>query len=396
MLIDIPERPVWFFEDDAQPVRDILRWFLQQLKKQPFDQRSRLLNRKLTPKNCPQLFDYANPEKIAFLESLVGLLAKPPFKIWQIKKYTGFLVHSGSDDFYNLTLSFDAESLLRLWLNDPLLDPLTHQWRLVVDETSWLNSRQQLLLKQLGYPGVFTPQQIMESLYNIQELLDKPEQDKYTLRQLSGEFFWGVSKYLERNSRYQWLNGIFPALETIINVRPILLNVHLSSFAESILIVENQDTFFWLSETNDPRVEKFHIVYGKGFNVAAQRVRQPDGVNFLYSGNFSLARTFESLWLDATNVVNFYFWGDLDYSGMSILKALKQSFLNIVAWQLGYAPMIDILTNGGGHLPEHSSKTGQHFSGVTGCEFADKKLIPAIKLHQRFLDQESIRRLEVD
>ncbi|MCW5573268.1 MAG: hypothetical protein KIT37_09580 [Steroidobacteraceae bacterium] len=82
------------------------------------------------------------------------------------------------------------------------------------------------------------------------------------------------------------------------------------------------------------------------------------------------------------------FYGDLDFSGLSILARLRGSFENTVAWQAGYDPMLAILENGGGHLPEAAKKGAQRDPLRTGCMYADDVLLPALRREGRFVDQE--------
>lgn len=82
------------------------------------------------------------------------------------------------------------------------------------------------------------------------------------------------------------------------------------------------------------------------------------------------------------------FWGDLDWSGMQILASLRTSFPEAVAWEPGYRALLNVLEEGGGHLPAVADKTGQRVFASTGCSFADATLLPALARAGRFVDQE--------
>jgi hypothetical protein len=84
-----------------------------------------------------------------------------------------------------------------------------------------------------------------------------------------------------------------------------------------------------------------------------------------------------------------YFWGDLDYAGMAILKELRVIFPNVRAWQPGYARLLARLSSDEAHTPEEAAKTGQSDPGATGCAYADTVLLPGIRAQSRFVDQES-------
>ena len=85
-----------------------------------------------------------------------------------------------------------------------------------------------------------------------------------------------------------------------------------------------------------------------------------------------------------------YFWGDLDFAGIGILKALRHSLPGLSAWQPGYHPMLAMLENGEGHTAQQARKTGQTDPVATGCPLCDRVLLPALRQSQRFIDQESV------
>jgi hypothetical protein len=68
------------------------------------------------------------------------------------------------------------------------------------------------------------------------------------------------------------------------------------------------------------------------------------------------------------------FFGDLDYSGMVILKSLRQSWPQLTAWEPGYAQLLSLLQAGRGHPPETADKTEQKDPGSTGCTYAYEQL----------------------
>lgn len=83
-----------------------------------------------------------------------------------------------------------------------------------------------------------------------------------------------------------------------------------------------------------------------------------------------------------------HFWGDLDYAGIAILKALRLRFPGIEAWQPGYALMLKQLA--GGHRAGDTGKQEQVDPGGSGCPYADRQLLPAMRQQGRFLDQERV------
>ena len=87
-----------------------------------------------------------------------------------------------------------------------------------------------------------------------------------------------------------------------------------------------------------------------------------------------------------------YFWGDLDYSGIGILYALKSNFPHIEAWRAGYEAMKKIISSGEGHTPESTKKGNQTRPSVPLCDKYERGLIVNMEdsngIH--FLDQEAI------
>ncbi|MBT3206544.1 MAG: hypothetical protein HN349_19675 [Gammaproteobacteria bacterium] len=116
-------------------------------------------------------------------------------------------------------------------------------------------------------------------------------------------------------------------------------------------------------------------------------------VSLHYNGSYdeSLKSIFESWWFEeGAPVCPVWFWGDLDYSGMAILKVLRQRFENVQAWPEGYAPLFQLLEDGGGHAPDSADKSDQVDPVFTGCLYADNKLLPAIRHYGKFVDQEIV------
>jgi len=76
---------------------------------------------------------------------------------------------------------------------------------------------------------------------------------------------------------------------------------------------------------------------------------------------------------------------------MRILAAMRTSFSDLIAWQTGYAAMLQALQDGHGHSPEAAEKQGQKILADTGCAYADGYLVPALRGTGRFVDQELFR-----
>ncbi|UVJ41747.1 DUF2220 domain-containing protein [Pseudomonas sp. LS1212] len=93
-----------------------------------------------------------------------------------------------------------------------------------------------------------------------------------------------------------------------------------------------------------PRVGHYRlaIAHVSGFKGSAGRLRQ-EGTSSLFFSNLGSLGTQQtdrfSRWLYAQETGTSYFWGDLDWAGLSILSALRASFPGNTVWQPGYQPM---------------------------------------------------------
>ena len=90
-----------------------------------------------------------------------------------------------------------------------------------------------------------------------------------------------------------------------------------------------------------------------------------------------LASRFDAWWYDGeTGFGPAWFWGDLDFAGMQILKSLRSRFENLEAWPVGYEPPRAQLEVGGGHGTRANDSKGQIDPILTGCAYADSELLP--------------------
>lgn len=215
------------------------------------------------------------------------------------------------------------------------------------------------------------------------------------LREVSTQLFWGMSKVLDKRQ------GLVAALlgmdECPFPDSPIHLQVHLPIGGYSaILFIENLMSFEQACRSVNEVFSGLAIVYASGYKGSAKRLRMVGGCSLYYAGTGELGiemrRRFEQ-WLfgELTPQLPVYFWGDLDFSGMRILAAMRSSFPSLSAWETGYSMMLKELSEGKGHSPEAAEKAGQKSIDATGCLYADQQLIPALKSQGRFVDQEFFR-----
>lgn len=79
-------------------------------------------------------------------------------------------------------------------------------------------------------------------------------------------------------------------------------------------------------------------------------------------------------------------YGDLDFTGLTILTQLRASLPACGAWRPGYEALRARLHTG--HAPDEADKERQQDPGVTGCAYADEVLLPALRNAKRCVDQE--------
>lgn len=230
--------------------------------------------------------------------------------------------------------------------------------------------------------------EVVDRLNGLPALAGKPMQ----LREVSAQLFWGMSKVLDKRQ------GLVAALlgvdECPFPESPIQLQVFLPPGGRrGVLFIENLNSFERANRSTSSAFDGLALVYASGFKGSAQRLRTPDGCSLFYAarGGISqnLRENFEA-WLFGKGSTPAFFWGDLDWSGMRILSAMRTSFAGLTAWEPGYSLMLATLTEGGGHSPEAADKQGQKALGATGCAYADAHLLPALLAHGRFVDQEQI------
>jgi len=174
---------------------------------------------------------------------------------------------------------------------------------------------------------------------------------------------------------------------------PIQLHVYLpSDDFDGVLFIENLATFERATREEGDRFKRLAIVYAAGFKASAKRLRVPQCVSLYFAERGSLASAArEKLrdWLFNGLPVSTWFWGDLDYAGMEILKALRGLFAGLQSWEPGYGPLVEALRAGHGHSASEAGKAAQKPIDITGCPYADAELLPLIREVGRFVDQEA-------
>lgn len=201
-------------------------------------------------------------------------------------------------------------------------------------------------------------------------------------RSASAQCFAGDSKFLDGREMLLARAG-----QSKLRPSPLLVNAWLPSSLKSALFVENLDTFSLLCGRDDFERDGMAVVYAKGFAASAERMLDPKGRIAFVSGAAGQAQALEGL-LNGEPLPS-YFFGDLDWAGLSIFEALKKNFPRLEMWAEGCACLIAELNAGGGHLPSEAKKMGQ--TPISPALLTDPLAVEMALLIARtgrFLDQE--------
>lgn len=276
-----------------------------------------------------------------------------------------------------LAFTLDCEDRLRAWLDRAATAPAMETWRRAVRRhaAAFPGGCAPLLQRRITLAGR-DAEEVVAAIASLGRL-----RGPLTLRQLSAYAFWGNSKVLDE--RGDLVAALFPALA--IAERPIVVAVHLPPSPRGVLFIENQDTYTAATRGLPAAARDFALVYAAGFRGTAQRIRHRSGALLHFAGAIDARADFEQWWFDDGPLVgSCYFWGDLDFPGMQILKTLRQRFNDVTAWQPGYAPMLAALRTGSGY---RSGAADPQDLAPTGCPYADGVLLPAIRASGQ-VDQE--------
>jgi hypothetical protein len=158
----------------------------------------------------------------------------------------------------------------------------------------------------------------------------------------------GESKVLD--DRGDLIAALFPGLE--VRERALFVSVFLPETCDGALFIENQDTYTAAAGGLPTECRGLALIYAAGFRGAAGRVRFRGGalLHCAGPGVSTLQPQFERWWFDNGPPPGAcWFWGDLDFAGMHILKALRSRFEELSASRPGYDPMLEALRTRGGY-----------------------------------------------
>jgi hypothetical protein len=282
-----------------------------------------------------------------------------------------------------IAFSPEAEGTLREWLGRDWSAPAKMIWREAIEKhaESFHDAGAALLSQRIVIENR-SALEIVAALAGAAKLTVP-----MTLRQLSATVFWGNSKILD--DRGELVAALLPHLE--IRDRTLVMAVHLPRECRGVLFIENQDTYTTAAAGTPVEARELALVFAAGFRGSAARVRSRSGSLLHYAGpgRLELAERFDAWWYDAGAALGpCWFWGDLDFAGMQILKSLRDRFEGLCAWAPGYESMLVQLQTRGGYGARIDDAKGQVDPVLTGCPYADSALLPAIRQYGQ-LDQES-------
>jgi len=373
-----PEKPLWI--DEEVLVRRLLHSFLDKLDKNEMG-----LTIKISANSAPELFDYYH-EDTSGLWQLVQELDHR-YHIWsvQLARQSRY-----KESYENATLRFlpEREASGRHWLHRPAQDGYSLLWQSVIKKHSdRFEDHGCTLLGNIIRIPEHGAEAVVKAFIRVGEELRKP----VGLRTLSARCFWGDSKFLDRKEML--VREIYPTLALNLSPRPVLLCAWLPADIQHIVFIENQDTFIELAHSAIPHTG---FIYSGGLRNNAVRLRQSGNAVFSFI-NSQLTDEEETHFVqwwqgEATDSnIKVWFWGDLDFAGMSILKSLREGFPDMDAWKPGYQPLLQRLANGECHDRFSSGKENQLDPECTGSSYADEVLLPRMRETGALVDQEAIR-----
>lgn len=214
------------------------------------------------------------------------------------------------------------------------------------------------------------------------------ESPRLYLREASARLFESRSKILD--GREDWVSAVLGEACPWQD-KPIQLQVTAGlGPLQLVLFIENLVTFERLHHRAPAGTA---LIYSAGFKASAERIAAGE-VSWYFehpTQDDIISALKAALFEGGAERPAIAFFGDLDYSGMVILKSLRQNWPHITAWKNGYAELLSLLTTGHCHPPESAEKTEQKDPGFTGCVYADEVLLPALRAHRAFVDQEALR-----
>ncbi len=385
------KKPLWIGENPF--IERLLNIFIDQCNKPNTVRFQKSINQK----TAPELFDFDKVDT-EFLWPLIKEKLLNEYKIIERIQYRRVPVHAEKYEKAIIYFNRSKEELVRAWLNRPVISSYTHQWHSALALYPQFGNSS---LNQVIQANPHTAKQILEGFARVEQELAKLMQrnEKISLRGLSARCFWGDSKFLDK--RRELLNDVFESAMDVILPRAIMLSAYIPTNLKTVIFIENFDSFLSTVKAIQSSHQKEHtaVVYSAGYRGSAELIRTLGECQFVSINSVEphVFERFYNWWFQLNDlIIKTYFWGDLDFEGMRILKTLRNNFPQTKAWQTAYNLMLGYHENGLGHAPEMANKELQKKPELSGCNYADHELIPLLISTRRFIDQEVISQAQLE
>jgi len=390
-LSDLPtSTPVWI--EDNPLIGRLLHRFIDQCDR-PSSVR---FTQKIKQKIWPELYEFSDNNH-EFLWKLIAQTLHREYQVIQQIKYSR--VNTTEQEYDQATLIFNPqkEDIVRQWLVRPRVDSYAHQWQNALSSYPLFKSTslaQSIRIKN------FTAEEILAGFDKAGALIEAMHRSNQviSIRGLSARCFWGDSKFLDK--RRNLIYDVFAHAQNVVRDRMIMMSVYAPKRLETAIFVENFDSFVTLVEAvkHSSKCDSTAVIYSAGYRGAASLIRQRGQSQFLHINLVSpeAARQFEDWWYESSNgSPKCYFWGDLDYEGLSILRTLRNNFPDIQAWREGYQAIVAFHQQGLGHFAYQANKDKQRSPLPSGCDYSDSVLLPLLMQSKRFIDQEVVDKAQL-
>lgn len=381
------------FRGGLEPaIAALLNALVERIDNIPFAARSRPLTFLLNAENWPEFFVIEQPGERAVAWGWVGTLAKQPGITLELDRQKRVLDLDIWERRPRLIVTADAEEFLRQATGRPPRDrSWITEWRQAVRGRF---GDSELAARLISRPITILQRPAEDILQRFVAIAALPGSN-LMLHEVASRQFWGLSKIL--NGQQEAIAMLleqpacpFPDKPVQLLVAPLTENLD-----APILFIENAATFESLASRRLPLAQGFLLVFASGYRATARRIRSREGSSVYFSplaveSGIAAQRRFLDWLYSPDSERPVYFWGDLDYAGMDILKELRVVFPAARAWQAGYGALLERLIAGESHAPDEARKSGQIDPARTGCDYADAVLLPALREHGRFVDQESL------
>ena len=267
------------------------------------------------------------------------------------------------------------------------------KWQQYFNEPQKQLSEIEAYIASIKHPE-FTENQILSGFIELFELLTDREKkgENISLRTLSALCFSGDSKFLDQRRRF--IETFFPIAGHVLEPRVIMLSSYIPENLERAIFIENFESFRATVQAvkSSEFAQTTAVIYSAGYRSSASVIRDKGNCQFVSINqvNRDCYQIFVDWWYSSRQDIPVFFWGDLDFDGMRILKTLRSSFTNAVAFKAAYAMTLELHQQGICHNSMNPNKGNQKDPDMTGCVYADRILLPIIRENEKFTDQEVI------